>query len=109
MLRRGHVRYFLAFSYNAHDSSLSIADEKRVLLVLEAERFFGHDLSQAAMLQAFPGDTDVVIDARDPISINASLNSRGAPILSKLDATRAFAQSMSGLSVRVCHDGALLS
>jgi hypothetical protein len=24
-----------------HDSSVSIADEKRVLLVLEAERFFG--------------------------------------------------------------------
>lgn len=41
MLRRGHVRYLLAFSYNMHDSSVSIADEKRVLLVLEAERFFG--------------------------------------------------------------------
>jgi carbamoyltransferase len=35
------VRYFLAFSYNVHDSSVSIADERRVLLVLEAERFFG--------------------------------------------------------------------
>jgi carbamoyltransferase len=35
------MRYFLAFSYNMHDSSVSIADEKRVLLVLEAERFFG--------------------------------------------------------------------
>jgi carbamoyltransferase len=35
------VRYFLAFSYNLHDSSVSIADEKRVLLVLEAERYFG--------------------------------------------------------------------
>jgi carbamoyltransferase len=35
------VRYFLAFSYNVHDSSVSIADEKRVLLVLEAERYFG--------------------------------------------------------------------
>jgi carbamoyltransferase len=35
------VRYFLAFSYNIHDSSVSIADEERVLLVLEAERFFG--------------------------------------------------------------------
>lgn len=35
------MRHFLAFSYNMHDSSVSIADEKRVLLVLEAERFFG--------------------------------------------------------------------
>jgi carbamoyltransferase len=35
------MRYFLAFSYNVHDSSVSIADEKRVLLVLEAERYFG--------------------------------------------------------------------
>src|SRR4051812_46487754 len=26
------MRYFLAFSYNMHDSSVSIADEKRVLL-----------------------------------------------------------------------------
>jgi carbamoyltransferase len=43
-----------------------------------------------------------------PILINTSLNPRGAPILSKLDATRAFAQSMSGLGVRVCHDGTLL-
>jgi carbamoyltransferase len=35
------VRYFLAFSYNVHDSSVSISDEERVLLVLEAERYFG--------------------------------------------------------------------
>jgi carbamoyltransferase len=35
------VRYFLAFSYNVHDSSVSIADEERVLVVLEAERYFG--------------------------------------------------------------------
>jgi carbamoyltransferase len=35
------MRYFLAFSYNMHDSSVSIADETRVLLVLEAERLFG--------------------------------------------------------------------
>jgi carbamoyltransferase len=35
------MRHFLAFSYNMHDSSVSIADEERVLLVLEAERFFG--------------------------------------------------------------------
>jgi len=35
------MRYFLAFSYNLHDSSVSIADEERVLLVLEAERYFG--------------------------------------------------------------------
>jgi carbamoyltransferase len=34
-------RHFLAFSYNVHDSSVSIADEQQVLLVLEAERFFG--------------------------------------------------------------------
>src|SRR5882724_12056579 len=34
------MRYFLAFAYNMHDSSVSIADEERVLLVLEAERFF---------------------------------------------------------------------
>jgi len=129
------MRYFLAFSYNMHDSSVSIADEKRVLLVLEAERFFGekkkrcdkaemetlievalqhcrigigdiegvactsylnehlpeslrdvewvaegqtnilgrafdvvilnHHLSHAAMVHAFPGDSDVVIDACD--------------------------------------------
>src|SRR5262245_31019931 len=35
------MRYFLSFSYNVHDSSVSLADEERVLLVLEAERFFG--------------------------------------------------------------------
>jgi len=35
------VRHFLAFSYNVHDSSVSIADENEVLLVLEAERLFG--------------------------------------------------------------------
>lgn len=35
------MRYFLAFSYNVHDSSVTIADEHRVLLVLEAERLFG--------------------------------------------------------------------
>jgi carbamoyltransferase len=35
------MRHFLAFSYNMHDSSVSIADEERVLLVLEAERYFG--------------------------------------------------------------------
>jgi carbamoyltransferase len=35
------MHHFLAFSYNVHDSSVSIADEERVLLVLEAERFFG--------------------------------------------------------------------
>lgn len=35
------MKYFLAFSYNMHDSSVSIADESQVLLVLEAERFFG--------------------------------------------------------------------
>ncbi|MDQ2644833.1 MAG: hypothetical protein M3020_13545 [Myxococcota bacterium] len=35
------MRYFLAFSYNVHDSSVSIADEQRVLVVLEAERYFG--------------------------------------------------------------------
>jgi carbamoyltransferase len=35
------VRYFLAFSYNVHDSSVAIANEERVLLVLEAERYFG--------------------------------------------------------------------
>jgi carbamoyltransferase len=35
------MRYFLAFSYNVHDSSVSLADERRVRLVLEAERLFG--------------------------------------------------------------------
>jgi carbamoyltransferase len=35
------LRYFLAFSYNVHDSSVTIADEENVLLVLEAERYFG--------------------------------------------------------------------
>jgi carbamoyltransferase len=35
------MHHFLAFSYNVHDSSVSIADEERVLLVLEAERYFG--------------------------------------------------------------------
>ncbi|HVR18662.1 MAG TPA: carbamoyltransferase C-terminal domain-containing protein [Polyangiaceae bacterium] len=35
------MRHFLAFSYNVHDSSVSLADERRVRLVLEAERFFG--------------------------------------------------------------------
>lgn len=41
MLQATPMRYFLAFSYNMHDSSVSIADEERVLLVLEAERYFG--------------------------------------------------------------------
>lgn len=44
-----------------------------------------------------------------PISINTSLNPRGAPILSTLESTRTFARSLSGLDVRVFHDGALLS
>ncbi|WP_428267412.1 carbamoyltransferase C-terminal domain-containing protein [Haliangium sp.] len=35
------MKHFLAFSYNMHDSSVSIADERRVRLVLEAERYFG--------------------------------------------------------------------
>ncbi|HEX6766303.1 MAG TPA: carbamoyltransferase C-terminal domain-containing protein, partial [Polyangiaceae bacterium] len=35
------MRYFLSFAYNVHDSSVSLADEERVLLVLEAERLFG--------------------------------------------------------------------
>jgi carbamoyltransferase len=35
------MRYFLSFSYNVHDSSVSLADERRVLSVLEAERYFG--------------------------------------------------------------------
>jgi carbamoyltransferase len=35
------MRHFLAFAYNVHDSSVSLADERRVLLVLEAERWFG--------------------------------------------------------------------
>lgn len=43
-----------------------------------------------------------------PILINTSLNPRGAPILSTLNATRAFAQSLRGLGIRVCHDGSLL-
>lgn len=33
--------HYLAFSYNFHDSSVAIADSERVLLVLEAERYFG--------------------------------------------------------------------
>jgi predicted NodU family carbamoyl transferase len=145
------MRYFLAFSYNRHDSARSIADEKRFLLVLEAERFFGekkkrcskaemegqthilgrafdvvslnHHLSHAAMVHAFPGGTDVMIDACDgggdfghthftyrqpSADFNTSLHPRGAPILSKLDVTRTFPQSRSALGVRVCHDGALL-
>ncbi len=44
-----------------------------------------------------------------PILINTSLNPRGAPILSRVEATRAFAQSMRGLDVRVFHEGSLLS
>jgi carbamoyltransferase len=43
-----------------------------------------------------------------PILINTSLNPRGAPILSKLEATRRFADALQGLGVRACHDGALL-
>jgi carbamoyltransferase len=42
-----------------------------------------------------------------PLLINTSLNPRGAPILSKLEATRAFAASVSGLDVRVFHAGGL--
>lgn len=35
------MTYYLAFAYNLHDSSVSIANEERVLLVLEAERYYG--------------------------------------------------------------------
>lgn len=35
------MRHFLAFAYNVHDSSVSLCDERRVRLVLEAERYFG--------------------------------------------------------------------
>jgi carbamoyltransferase len=42
-----------------------------------------------------------------PLLINTSLNPRGAPILSKLEATRAFAASVGGLGVRVFHAGGL--
>jgi carbamoyltransferase len=48
------MKHFLAFSYNMHDSSVSIANEERVLLVLEAERYFGEKkkrCSQAEMEQ----------------------------------------------------------
>jgi len=40
-----------------------------------------------------------------PILINTSLNPRGAPILSTLAATQAFGREMSGLNVRVFHEG----
>jgi carbamoyltransferase len=43
-----------------------------------------------------------------PILINTSLNPRGAPILSKLEATLTFAASLKGLGVRVFHGGSLL-
>jgi carbamoyltransferase len=42
-----------------------------------------------------------------PILINTSLNPRGAPILSTLGATRAFARTLSTLAVRVFHAGHL--
>jgi carbamoyltransferase len=44
-----------------------------------------------------------------PILINTSLNPRGAPILSKVEATRGFAASMRGLGVRVFNGGRLTS
>jgi carbamoyltransferase len=34
------MKHFLAISYNMHDSSVSVADEQRVRLVLEAERYY---------------------------------------------------------------------
>jgi carbamoyltransferase len=40
-----------------------------------------------------------------PLLINTSLNPRGLPILSKLDATLAFRRSLAGLNVRVFHRG----
>ena len=42
-----------------------------------------------------------------PLLINTSLNPRGVPILSKVDATRAFAREHQGLGVRVFHGGRL--
>ncbi len=45
------MRYFLAFSYNVHDSSVSIADERRVLCVLEAERYFGEKKQRCTRAQ----------------------------------------------------------
>jgi carbamoyltransferase len=44
-----------------------------------------------------------------PILINTSLNPRGAPILSTVDATKTLARSLRGLDTRVFHEGALLS
>jgi carbamoyltransferase len=42
-----------------------------------------------------------------PILINTSLNPRGAPIVSTVAATRAFQRELSGLNVRVFHEGRL--
>jgi len=42
-----------------------------------------------------------------PLLINTSLNPRGKPILSKIDATRTFAGGLKGLGVRVFHGGKL--
>ena len=40
-----------------------------------------------------------------PLLINTSLNSRGAPIFSRLAQTQAFARELSSLGVRVFHEG----
>lgn len=74
------MRHFLAFSYNVHDSSVSIADERRVHLVLEAERYFGEKkkgCNRAEMdelVGAALAHVGIGIDAIDAVACTAYKN-----------------------------------
>jgi carbamoyltransferase len=74
------MRYFLAFAYNVHDSSVSIADEDRVLLVLEAERYFGEKKKRCdraemeALIQEALRYTGVRVDAIEAVACTSYKN-----------------------------------
>jgi len=61
------------------------------------------DMSDDAFLHRLLVDTGEATGC--PLLINTSLNSQGAPIFSKLEATRAFAREHAALGVRVFHEG----
>lgn len=74
------MKYYLAFSYNLHDSSVSIADEEKVLLVLEAERYFGekkmrctHEQMEELVAHAL-GYCGISIDDVDGVACTAYRN-----------------------------------
>lgn len=80
MLSRDDMRHFLAFAYNMHDSSVSIADETRVLLVLEAERLFAKKKKRCTkaemetLIEAALKHCEISIDDIDGVACTSYLN-----------------------------------